>query len=128
MKKTILVVACVSLSLAFILSNGLAQLARGSLKERATVDKVLKSEGFTPALAIEGPSNSVWFIAARCIDTNTMQQVAVHMSGQVVNVQMEHYRRAAEGWQSHPMLRSGVTGDSRGETGNATGPAVIERR
>ena len=113
MKKTILVVACLSLSLAFIVSSSLAQLARGSLKERGAVDKVLKSEGFTPTLAIEGPSNSVWFVAARCIDTNTVQQVAVHVSGQVVNIQMEHYRRAAEGWQAHPMPRSGVTGLQR---------------
>jgi hypothetical protein len=65
MKKSILVVACVSLSLAVIISRSWAGPETAAAKEKEAVDKVLKAEKFTPTVAIEGPSNSVWFVASR---------------------------------------------------------------
>ena len=65
-------------------------------------------DNFTPALVVEGPSNSVWFVAARCVGTTNIQQVAVHMQGKAVNVQMETYSRVGQSWRVHPTVTSSV--------------------
>jgi hypothetical protein len=109
MKKSMLIFACVSLSLAVIVSRGIAEPGPSRIKEKIAVDTVLKSEHFTPTRVIVGTSNSVWFVAARCLLTNTIDLVTVQVSGQAVSVQMEHYLHTAEGWHVHPMPRSGVT-------------------
>ena len=109
MKKSILIFACVSLSLAVIISRSLAEPGPVNPKEKGAVDKVLKSEHFTPTRVIEGPGNSVWFVAARSLATNTIDLATVQVSGQVVTAQMEHYVRTAEGWHVRSLPTSGVT-------------------
>jgi hypothetical protein len=99
MKKTILVFACVSLSLAVVISRSLAGPGTADAKGKAAVEKVLKVEGFTPTTAIEGPSNSVWFVAARVIGANLVEQVMVNVHGHAVIVQIASCQRAAQGWQ-----------------------------
>jgi hypothetical protein len=103
MKKPILLLACVSLSLAVITSQSLAGPGMAAAKEKETVDRVLKSENFTPTAAIEGPGSSVWFVAARSFSTNSIEQVMVNVQGQAVKVQMAVYRRTAQGWQGHEL-------------------------
>ena len=113
MKKTILIVACVSLLFAVSISRSLAAPGTATLKEKEAVDKVLKGEGFTPTLVIAGPNNTASLVAVRCFDTNTIYQVAVYVHAQTINVQVEHYRRGAQGWQVHPLPTSYATGLQR---------------
>jgi hypothetical protein len=106
MKKSILVIACVTLSLAVFVSRGLAGPGPAAEKEKAVVDKVLKAENFTPSVAIEGPTNFVWFVAVRSFGTNSIEQVLVRVHGQEAKVQRAMYRRTAQGWQPVQMPAS----------------------
>ena len=80
MKRTILVVACVSLSLAVIISRSLAGPGTADAKGKEAVEKVLKAEKYTPTVAIEGPSNSVWLVACRVFGTKAIEQVIVNVT------------------------------------------------
>ena len=99
MKRTILVVACVSLSLAVIISRSLAGPGTADAKGKEAVEKVLKAEKYTPTIAIEGPSNSVWLVACRVFGTKAIEQVIVNVHGKTVNVQMATYEPIPEGWK-----------------------------
>jgi hypothetical protein len=99
MKKALLVAACISLSLAVIISRSWAGPETAAAKEKEAVDKVLKAEKFTPTVAIEGPSNSVWFVASRIFGAKAIEQVIVNVHGKTVNVQMATYEPFAQGWK-----------------------------
>jgi hypothetical protein len=99
MKRTILVVACVSLSLAVFISRGLAGPGTADAKGKEAVEKVLKAEKYTPTVAIEGPNNSVWLVACRVFGAKAIEQVIVNVHGKTINVQMATYEPIAEGWK-----------------------------
>jgi hypothetical protein len=76
-------------------------------KEKEAVNKVLKSENFTPTTVIEGPSNSVWLVSVRLLGPN-IEQVVVNLHGKAVKVRMATYRRTAQGWQESDLSSAGV--------------------
>jgi hypothetical protein len=98
MKKSILVAACISLSLAVIISRSWAGPGTAATKEKEAVDKVLQTEKFTPTVEIEGPSNSVWFVASRVFGAKGIEQVIVNVHGKTANVQMATYVHDGRGW------------------------------
>ena len=98
MKKSILVAACISLSLAVIISRSWAGPGTAAAKDKEAVDKILETEKFTPTVEIEGPNNSVWFIAARVFGAKGIEQVIVNVHGKTANVQMATFVRDDRGW------------------------------
>ena len=98
MKKSILVAACISLSLAVIISRSWAGPGTAAAKDKEAVDKILETEKFTPTVEIEGPNNSVLFIAARVFGAKGIEQVIVNVHGKTANVQVATYVHDDRGW------------------------------